>query len=157
MCNPPDLDMVAQAVLLWAGSCKQKLLHAGATVQNTYMQCFRTAPLGEESRPHPHCVLGCAFHIRWCLAWLGFASVATTWGWNLAGIKEWFGLREAASDVLWECTIFLWMTKPIYSFCAQLPLWLGGSVDLHNCHLRRCRISCAVGMCTGWHCLCTSA
>jgi hypothetical protein len=54
MCNPPDLDMVAQAVLLWAGSCRQQLLHAGATVQNTYMQCFRTAPLGEESRPHPY-------------------------------------------------------------------------------------------------------
>jgi hypothetical protein len=54
MCNPPDLDMVAQAVLLWAGSCRQQLLHAGATVQNTYVQCFRTAPLGEESRPHPY-------------------------------------------------------------------------------------------------------
>jgi hypothetical protein len=23
-------------------------------VQNTYVQCFRTAPLGEESRPHPY-------------------------------------------------------------------------------------------------------
>jgi hypothetical protein len=69
------------------------------------------------------CVLGCAFHIGWCLAWLGFASVATTWGWNLVGIKEWFGLRVAASDVqLWECTIFLWMTKPTrYAFRAQLP------------------------------------
>jgi hypothetical protein len=69
------------------------------------------------------CVLGCAFHIRWCLAWPGSALVATTWGWNLAGIKEGFGLRVAASDVqLWECTIFLWMTKPIYSFRAQLPV-----------------------------------
>jgi hypothetical protein len=36
MCNPPDLDMMAQAVLLWAGSCKQQLLDAGAAVQNTY-------------------------------------------------------------------------------------------------------------------------
>jgi hypothetical protein len=53
MCNPPDLDVVAQAVLLWAGSCRQQLLHAGTTVQNTYVQCFRTAPLGEESEPHP--------------------------------------------------------------------------------------------------------
>jgi hypothetical protein len=26
------------------------------------------------------------------------------------------------------------MTKPIFSFRVQLPLWLGGSVDLHNCH-----------------------
>jgi hypothetical protein len=72
-------------------------------------------------------------------------------------IKEWFGLREAASDVqLWECTTFLWMTNPIFSFRVQLPLCLGGSVHLHNGHLRRCRISCAVVMCTGWHCLCTS-
>jgi hypothetical protein len=54
MCSLPDLDMVAQAVLLWAGSCRQQLLHAGATVQNTYVPCFRTAPLGEESRPHPY-------------------------------------------------------------------------------------------------------
>jgi hypothetical protein len=46
VCNPPDLDMVAQAVLLWAGSCRQQLLYAGATVRNTYVQCFRTAPLG---------------------------------------------------------------------------------------------------------------
>jgi hypothetical protein len=112
-----------------------------------------------KSLDHIHiCVLDCAFHICWCLAWLGSASVATTWGWNLEGIKEWFGLRVAASDVqLWECTTFLWMTKPIFSFRVQLPLWLGGSVDLHNCHLRRCRISCAVVMCTGWHCLCTIA
>jgi hypothetical protein len=54
MCNPPVLDMVAQAVLHWAGSCRQQLLYAGATVQNPYVQCFRTAPLGEESRPHPY-------------------------------------------------------------------------------------------------------
>jgi hypothetical protein len=54
MCNPPDWDMVAQFVLLWAGSCRQQLLHAGATVQNTYVQCFHTAPLGEESRPHSY-------------------------------------------------------------------------------------------------------
>jgi hypothetical protein len=40
MCNPPDLDMVAQAVLLWAGSCRQQLLHAGATVQNTYLHAM---------------------------------------------------------------------------------------------------------------------
>jgi hypothetical protein len=35
MCNSPDLDMVAQAVLHWAGSCRQQLLHAGATEQTT--------------------------------------------------------------------------------------------------------------------------
>jgi hypothetical protein len=26
------------------------------------------------------------------------------------------------------------MMKPICSFRAQLLLWLGGSIDLHNCH-----------------------
>jgi hypothetical protein len=54
MYNSPDLDMVAQAVLLWAGSCRQQLLHAGAAVQNTYVQCFCTALLDEESQPHPY-------------------------------------------------------------------------------------------------------
>jgi hypothetical protein len=38
MCIPPDSDMVAQAVLQWAGSCRQQLLHAGATVHNTHVQ-----------------------------------------------------------------------------------------------------------------------
>jgi hypothetical protein len=108
VCNPPDLDMVAQAVLLWAGSCRQQLLHAGATVQNTYVQCIRTAPPGEESRPHPY--LRAGLRIPHSLV-LSIASVAITWGWNLAGNKEWFGLRVAANDVqLWECTTFLWMT-----------------------------------------------
>jgi hypothetical protein len=49
---------VAQVVLHWAGSCRQQLLHAGTAVQSTYVQCFRTAPLGEESRPHPYLRVG---------------------------------------------------------------------------------------------------
>jgi hypothetical protein len=53
MVAPPNSDMVAQAVLQWAGSCRKLLLHASATVQNTNMQCFRSAPLGEVSRPQP--------------------------------------------------------------------------------------------------------
>jgi hypothetical protein len=70
-------------------------------------------------------------------------SVAITWGCNLAGIHEWFGLRVTASNVqLRKCTIFLLKTKPIYSLRAQLLLWFSGSIDLLNCHLRRCRISC---------------
>jgi hypothetical protein len=36
-------------------------------------------------------------------------------------------------------------------FRVQLPLWLNGSVDLHNCHSRNYKISCAVVMFTGWH------
>jgi hypothetical protein len=52
--NQPELGMVNQAVLHWAGSCRQQLLHAGATVQNTYVQCFCTTPLSEKSRPHPY-------------------------------------------------------------------------------------------------------
>jgi hypothetical protein len=54
MCNPPDFDMVTQAIIHWAGSCRQQLLDAGATVHHTYVHCFRTAPLGEEPRPHPY-------------------------------------------------------------------------------------------------------
>jgi hypothetical protein len=88
-----------------------------------------------QSPDHIHiCVLGCEFRIC-CAARIGSASVAITGGWNLAGIKERLGLCMAASDVqLWECTIFLWMTKPIYSFLVQLSLWLGGSITLHNYH-----------------------
>jgi hypothetical protein len=52
--NPPDLDMEAHAVLHWAGSCRHHLFRVGATVQNTFVQCFRTAPVGEKSRPHPY-------------------------------------------------------------------------------------------------------
>jgi hypothetical protein len=53
MCNSPEFHFMAQAVLHWAGNCRQQLLHAGATVQNTYAQYFGTALLGGESRPHP--------------------------------------------------------------------------------------------------------
>jgi hypothetical protein len=153
MCNPPALDMVAQAVLLWAGSCRQQLLHAGATVQNTckHLQCKTLtcnafAPRRwAKSLDHIHiCVLGCAFHIRWGLAWLGSVSVATTWGWNLAGIKEWFGLRVRGCKrcaALGMRDLFVVDDAHLF-FRVQLPLWLGGSVDLHNCYLRRCRISC---------------
>jgi hypothetical protein len=49
MCDPPDIDMVAQAILQRAESCRQQLLHAGATVQHTSVQCFRNAPLDEET------------------------------------------------------------------------------------------------------------
>jgi hypothetical protein len=131
MYNPPDLDMVAQTVLVRAGSCRQQHLHAGATVQNTYVQCFRTAPLGEESRLHPYLRAALRIPHSLVLSMARFRLSSHNLGVEL-GIKEWFGLRMAASDVQ-LCTIFLWMTKPIYSFRAQLPLWLGGSVVLHNC------------------------
>jgi hypothetical protein len=71
----------------------------------------------------------------------------------LASIKEWFGLRLAATDVqLWECTIFLWMTEPIYSSRAQLPLWLGGSIRFAEVpftslqDLMCCRAVCGVAL-----------
>jgi hypothetical protein len=150
MCNPPDLDMVAQAVLLWAGSCRQQLLHAGATVLNTYVQCFCTAPLGEESRPHPYLRAGLRIPHSLVLSMAQFRLSSHNLGVELGRHQEmvWFA-RGCKHVQLWECTIFMSMTKPIYSFRAQLPLRLGGSVDLHNSHLRRCRISCAVVMCTG--------
>jgi hypothetical protein len=106
MCSPPDLDMVAQAVLHWTGICRQQLLHAlGVTLQNTcnakhlqHVQCFRTAPLGEESRPHLYWRAG--LHIPHSLV-LSMARFlfSSYLGWNLARIKEWFGLRVAASVV----------------------------------------------------------
>jgi hypothetical protein len=37
MCNPPDLDMGAQAVLHWAGSYRQQLLHEGPSLR--VLQC----------------------------------------------------------------------------------------------------------------------
>jgi hypothetical protein len=99
MCNPPDLDMVAQAVLLWAGSCRQQLPHAGATVQNNFVQCFRTAPLGEESRPHPNLRAGLRIPHSLVLSMARFRlnSQKQTWGCNLTGIKEWFGLQAMCS------------------------------------------------------------
>jgi hypothetical protein len=144
ICNPPDLDMVAHAVLHWAGSCGKQLLHAGATVQNTYVQCFRTTPLGEESRPNSYLRAGLRIPHSLVLSMARFRLSSHTLGVELGRHQGvgWFAI--AASDVqLKECTIFLWMTIAIYSFRAQLPLWFDGSVDLHNCHLHRCRISCS--------------
>jgi hypothetical protein len=51
--------VVIVIVITNQGSTSSRLLpardvDAGATVQNTYVQCFRTAPLGEEPRPHPY-------------------------------------------------------------------------------------------------------
>jgi hypothetical protein len=84
MCNPPNLDMVAQAVLLWAGSCRQQLLHAGATVQNNaYVKCFRTAPLGKESRPHPY--LRAGLRIPHSLG-LSMAGTRGTWQASRSGL-----------------------------------------------------------------------
>jgi hypothetical protein len=41
------------------GHKKQMNVRAkGATVQNTFVHCFRTAPLGVESRPHPYMCAG---------------------------------------------------------------------------------------------------
>jgi hypothetical protein len=71
--------------------------------KNTYLQCFRAAPLGEESRPHPYLCAGLRIphSLVLSMAWFRLSSH------NLAGIKEGFGLRVAARDVqLWEYTIF---------------------------------------------------
>jgi hypothetical protein len=130
MCKPPDLNMVAQAFLQWAGSCRQQLLHAGATVQNIYVQCFCTAPLGAESRPHPDLRAQLRILHSVVLSMARIRLSSHNLGVGLGRTREWFGLRVAACDVqLWECAIFQRMTKPIYSFRAQLPLWLGGSVN----------------------------
>jgi hypothetical protein len=64
MCNPTDLDIVAQAVCIG-------LEAAG---NNSYMRVLQCKTLNAfaprclvKSLDHIHiCVLGCAFHIRWC-------------------------------------------------------------------------------------------
>jgi hypothetical protein len=81
--HPLDLDMVAQALLHWAGSCRQQPLHACATVHSTYMQRFRTAPLGKESGPHPYLRVGlrAPHSLVLSMARLRLSSlVAITWG-----------------------------------------------------------------------------
>jgi hypothetical protein len=154
MCNPLDLDMVDQAVLLWAGSCRQQLLHAGATVQNTYVQCFRTALLGEESRPHPYLRAGLRIpHL------LGLSMARFRLSSHNLGVE--FGRHQG---VVWfargckRCAALGMHDLPVDDdahllFFPQQRLWLGGSVDVHNRHFRRCTISCPVVMCAGWHCL----
>jgi hypothetical protein len=144
MCNPPDLDTVAQAVLLWAGSCRQQLLCAGATVQNTYVQCFRTAPLGEESRPHPclraglripHSLVLTMARIR-----LSSHSLVVELGrhqgvvWFSRGCKRCAALRMHHLPVDDEAHL-------LFSFPATTV-----ARRKKNCHLRRCRVSCAVVM-----------
>jgi hypothetical protein len=65
MCNPPDLDMVAQTVLHWAGRCRQQTL---PVLQCKTLMCNAFAlRRWVKNLDHIHiCVLGCAFHIRWC-------------------------------------------------------------------------------------------
>jgi hypothetical protein len=64
-------------------------------------------PLGEESRPHPYLRAGLRIPHSLMLSMARFRLSSHNLGWNLAGIKEWCGLRVAASDVqLWKCTIF---------------------------------------------------
>jgi hypothetical protein len=156
--QPARLVHGGSTVRHWAGNCRQQLLHAGATVQNTYVQCFRTAPLGEESRPHPYLRAELRIPHSLVLSMARFRLSSHNWGvefgrhqgvvWFARGCKRCAALGMHDLPVDDEAHLF---------FRAQLPLWLSGSVDLHNCHFCRCRISCAVVMCTGWHCLCTSA
>jgi hypothetical protein len=112
--------MGTQAILQWVGSCRQQLLHAGATVQHTYVQCFRTAPLGDESRP-------------WGRAW---QETANDWVFVCLQAICSLGLYDLPVD-----------DEAHLLFRDQLTL--GESVDFYSYHPRRCRISCAVVMFTG--------
>jgi hypothetical protein len=170
MCNPPDLDMVAQAVLLWAGSCRQQLLHAGATVQNTYVQCFRTAPLGEESRPHPYLRAGLRVPHSLVLSMARFRLSSHNLGVELGKHQGvvWFargcercaalGMHDLPVD---DHLLFSWMT-----------IFLDGAHLLFSCpatavvrrELRFVQLPFTslqdLMFCrdvSGWHCLCTSA
>jgi hypothetical protein len=154
MCNPPDLDMVAQAVLLWAGSCRQQLLYAGATVQNTSVQCFRTAPLGEESRPHLYLRAGLRIPHSLLLSMARFRLSSHSLGVELGRHQGvvWFALgckRCAAlgmpdlplddeAHLLFSCPAIAVVRRERRS--AQLPF-----TSLQD--------TCAVVMCTGWHCV----
>jgi hypothetical protein len=39
--NPPDFDMVAQAVLHWAGRCRQQLIHENNNNSNNYVRMLQ--------------------------------------------------------------------------------------------------------------------
>jgi hypothetical protein len=123
------------------------------------VQCFRSAPLGEESRPHPY--LRAELRIPHSLVELSHAQFCLS-SHNL-GVEIgrhqgvfWFahGCKRCAALGMHDLPVD---GEAIYSFHALLPLWLGGSVNLYNCHLRPCRISCAVVMFTRLHYLCISA
>jgi hypothetical protein len=141
---------IRHGVLHWVGSCRQQLFHGGATVQNTYVQCFRKAPLGEDSRPRPYLRAGLRIPHSLVLIMARFCLSSQNLGVELGRHQGavWFACNCKRCAALGTHDLPV-MTKSSYSFCAQLPLWLGGSVHLYNCHLRRCRISCAVVMFMG--------
>jgi hypothetical protein len=95
ICTLPDLDMVAQAVLHWTGSRRQHILHAGATVQNTFVRCFRTAPRCDITS-----IFACwVAHSTFVCAEHGSVPPQKPLLGVELGVKEWFGLRVVASDV----------------------------------------------------------
>jgi hypothetical protein len=176
MCNPPDLDMVAQAVLHWAGSCRQQFLHDGATVQNTFAHCFRSAPLGEESRPHPYLHAGLRIPHSLVLSMARFRLSSHNLGVELGRHQGvvWFargctrcaalGMHDLPVDdkahLLFSCPATA-VDRRERRF-AQLPF-----TSLQDLDDARSRVpstvrpplfsACAVVMCTEWQYLCTSA
>jgi hypothetical protein len=86
------------------------------TVQNTYVQCFCTAPLGKESRPHPNLRAGLRTPHSLVLSRDQYQLRSHNLGWNLAGIKEWCSLRGCMRCAALGMHDFLWMTKPITLF-----------------------------------------
>jgi hypothetical protein len=159
ICNPPDVDMVAQAVLHWAGSCRQQFLHAGATVQNTSMHCFRTTPLGEESRPHPHLRAGLRFTQSLVLSMARFRLSSHNLGvelgrhqgvvWFVCGCKRCAALEmhdlpvDDEAHLLFLCPATAVVRRE--RRFAQLPF-----TSLPD-------LMCCCDVFTGWHYLCTSA
>jgi hypothetical protein len=130
ICNPSCSDIVVQAVLRLAGSCRNNSFIP--VLQCKAHTCNAFAPRRWVKSLYRPCLrAGLRIPHLLVLSMALFRLSSQYLGWNLASIREWFGLRVAASNVqFWECTIFLWMTQPIYSIRAQLPLWLGESVQL---------------------------
>jgi hypothetical protein len=79
-----------------------------------------------KSLDHPYLPAGLRIPHSLVLSMARFRLSSHNLGVKLGRQKGVVWLCVAASVVqLWECTIFLWTAKPIYSFYAQLPLCLG--------------------------------
>jgi hypothetical protein len=99
--------------------------------------CFRTASLGEESRPHPCLRAGLRIPHSLVLSMARFRLSSHNLGVELGRHQGvvWFarGCKRCAALGMHDLPV---NDEAHLSFRVQLPLWLGGSVDLHNCHLQ---------------------
>jgi hypothetical protein len=132
---------------MWVLQCK-----------TTHIQCIRTAPLDEESRPHPYSLAGLRTPHSLVLSMARLRLSSHKLGVKLGRRQGVVGFtRGCKRCATLEIRYLPEMMKPICYFTVQQPLWLGGSVGLHKCHSCCRRISCALMMFTGLRNVCTSA